>query len=166
MTTQQRFERELPALLEDLYLGPTPDYRHEVLAVAVRSRQRPSWTFPGRWLPMADIATRSTLVPRLPWRTIGVALVIVALLAVAAFAVVGSRQTRLPPPFGNAGNGLVAYSSDGDIYTLDPRTGVAKAIVTGPEVDSQAEFSPDGTKLFLLLISFVNFRVFRQKEAT
>jgi Tol biopolymer transport system component len=83
----------------------------------------------------------------LPWRTIGVALVIVALLAVAAVAIVGSRQTKLPPPFGNAGNGLVAYSSGGDIYTLDPRTGVVTAIVTGPEVDSQPEYSPDGTKL-------------------
>jgi Tol biopolymer transport system component len=147
MTSESRFERQLPTFLEDLYLGPSPDYRDEVLAAATRNRQRPAWTFPGRWLPMADIATRPTLVPRLPWRTIGVALVIIALLAVAAFAIVGSRQTKLPPPFGNAGNGLVAYSSDGDIYTVDPRTGLTRAIVTGPEVDGQPEYSPDGTKV-------------------
>jgi dipeptidyl aminopeptidase/acylaminoacyl peptidase len=146
MTTEARFERQLPAILEDLYLGPSPDYRDEVLAAAVRTRQRPAWTFPGRWIPMADIATRPTLAPRLPWRTIGVALVIVALLAVATFAIVGSRQTKLPPPFGNAGNGLVTYSRGGDVYTLDPRTGVVTAIVTGTEVDSQPEYSPDGTK--------------------
>src|SRR5690349_19900526 len=51
MTVDARFERELPAILEDLYLGPAPDYRTDVLATAVRVRQRPSWTFPGRWLP-------------------------------------------------------------------------------------------------------------------
>ena len=35
MTTEARFERQLPAVLEDLYLGPTPDYRDEVLAAAI-----------------------------------------------------------------------------------------------------------------------------------
>ena len=146
MTTDARFERQLPTLLEDLYLGPSPDYRDEVLAVAVRTRQRPAWTFPGRWLPMVDFADRPRLMPRVPWRAIGVALIIVALLAVAAFAIVGSRQTRLPPRFGPAGNGLVLYSSGGDIYTVDPRTGVTRTVITGPEVDSQPEYSPDGTK--------------------
>ena len=34
MTTAARFERQLPAILEDLYLGPSPDYRDEVLATA------------------------------------------------------------------------------------------------------------------------------------
>lgn len=95
---------------------------------------------------MVDFADRPRLMPRVPWRAIGVALVIVALLAVAAFAIVGSRQTRLPPRFGPAGNGLVLYSSGGDIYTVDPRTGVTRTIITGPEIDSQPEYSPDGTK--------------------
>jgi Tol biopolymer transport system component len=156
MTTEARFERQLPAVLEELYLGPSPDYRDEVLAAATARRQRPAWTFPGRWLPMADIATRPTLVPRLPWRAIGVALVIVALLAVAAFAIVGSRQTKLPPPFGPAGNGLVLYSSGGDIFTVDPRTGVTSTIVNGPEAYSQPEFSPDGTKFSFVRPSATN----------
>jgi dipeptidyl aminopeptidase/acylaminoacyl peptidase len=146
MTSEARFERQLPAVLEDLYLGPSPDYRDEVLAAATRTRQRPAWTFPGRWLPM-DITTRTIPVVRLPLRQFAVIAILVALIAAALAVYVGSRQTRLPPPFGNAGNGLVAYSSAGDIYTLDPRTGVATAIVTGPEVDSQPEYSPDGTKL-------------------
>ena len=42
MTTEARFERQLPAILEDLYLGPTPDYRDEVLAAATaRDSGRP-----------------------------------------------------------------------------------------------------------------------------
>ena len=48
---------------------------------------------------------------------------------------VGSQPQRLPPPFGAAANGLVAYSKDGDIYTVDPVTGARRAIVTGATVD-------------------------------
>lgn len=150
MTTEPRFERQLPSILEDLYLGPSPDYRHEVLTAATRTRQRPAWTFPGRWLPMADIASTRTIAPRLPWRSIGVALVIVALLAAAAFAFVGSRQTKLPPAFGVARNGLIAYAADGDIYTADPATGLANRIVSGPQVDRGPVFSRDGTHVAFL----------------
>ena len=35
MTTDTRFERDLTAILEELYLGPSPDYRDEVMAAAV-----------------------------------------------------------------------------------------------------------------------------------
>jgi Tol biopolymer transport system component len=147
MTSEIRFERDLPAILQDLYLGPSPDYRDEVLAAATRTRQRRAWTIPGRWLPMADIASRPAFVPRLPLRTIGVALVIIALLAVAAFVFVGTRPTRVPAPFGVARNGLIAYAAKGDIYTADPVSGKVTAIVTGPQLDAEPVFSPDGTRI-------------------
>jgi Tol biopolymer transport system component len=147
MTADSRFERDLTALLEDLYLGPTPDYRREVLAVATHRRQRPSWTFPGRWLPVADIASRSALVPRVPWRMIAVALLIVALLAAATVVFVASHQTRVPPPFGFAGNGRIAYVNNGDVFLLDPMSGSTTPIITGPAADAQPVFSPDGTRL-------------------
>ena len=35
MTSEARFERQLPAILEDLYLGPSPDYRDEVLTTGM-----------------------------------------------------------------------------------------------------------------------------------
>ncbi|MEP6638201.1 MAG: hypothetical protein ABJC39_02535 [Chloroflexota bacterium] len=147
MTTDRRFERHLPDILDDLYVGPTPDYRNEVLAAAVRTRQRPAWTFPGRWLPMADIATRSTLAPRLPWRSLAVGLVILALLIAAAFVYIGTRPTRLPPPFGPAKNGLIAYAANGDIYTADPVSAKVTAIVTGAQLDAEPVFSHDGTRI-------------------
>ena len=56
----------------------------------------------------------------------------------------------MPAPFGLAGNGLVAYTSGGDIYTVDPDTGARQAIVTGPEADSEARWSLDGTRLAFL----------------
>jgi hypothetical protein len=93
--TNARFDRELPAILEGLYLGPIPSYRDEVLAVATHRRQRPAWAIPGRWLPMADIASRPVFAPRVPWRTVGVALVIIAILLAAIALYAGTRQTRL-----------------------------------------------------------------------
>jgi Tol biopolymer transport system component len=146
MTTDRRFERELPSLLEDLYLGPTPEYRNDVLAAATRVRQRPAWTFPERWLPMVDVARQPVLAPRLPWRAISLALLMIALLLAAAALYIGS-QRQLPAPFGIARAGLIAYAANGDIYTVDPVNGLATAIVAGPETDLGPRFSRDGTRL-------------------
>src|SRR5262245_6049166 len=146
MTARPQLERQLPGIFEELYLGSLPDYRDEVLAVAVRSRQRPRWTFAGRWLPMADISASRAFAPRVPWRLLALALLILALVAAGVF-VAGSRQVALPAPFGVARDGLIAVTAGDDIRTIDPVTGQARAIVTGPEVDADAAFSPDGTRI-------------------
>ena len=147
MTTEVRFERQLPAILEDLYLGPSPDYRDEVLATAVRTRQRPAWTFPGRLIPM-DITTRTIPVVRLPLRQLAVIAVLLALLAATLAVYVGS-QRHVPAPFGAARNGLIPYISNGDIYVGDPVTGSTRLLVTSPlgANPSGPGFSPDGTKM-------------------
>jgi dipeptidyl aminopeptidase/acylaminoacyl peptidase len=146
MSPDRRFEQELPALLDDLYLGPMPTYRDHILQQTVRTRQRPAWLIPERWLPMVDIAGQPVLVRRLPWRTIGLVVVLMALLvAVLAALAVGARP-NLPAPFGPARNGLVAYASGGDIYTVDPVTGASTAIVKGPG-DTDPRWSRDGTRL-------------------
>ena len=41
MTAESRFERDLTSILEDLYLGPSPDYRDEAMAAAVRIAAAP-----------------------------------------------------------------------------------------------------------------------------
>ena len=51
------------------------------------------------------------------------ALLIIALVIAAAALVVGSRQTKVPPPFGLARNGADHLRRDGDIYTVDPVDG-------------------------------------------
>jgi Tol biopolymer transport system component len=147
MTTEARFERQLPAILEDLYLGPSPDYRDEVLAAATRTRQRPAWIFPGRWLPM-DITTRTIPVVRLPLRQLAVIALLVALLAAALAVYVGS-QRHIPAPFGPARNGLIPYISDGEIYVGDPVTGKTRLLVSNPRGTNPFSpgFSPDGTRL-------------------
>jgi dipeptidyl aminopeptidase/acylaminoacyl peptidase len=150
MSTRARFDRQLPAVLEDLYLGPTPTYRDEVMATAVRTRQRPSWTFPGRWLPMVDVARQPVIAPRLPLRAVGLGLLLIALILAALVAVAIGSRPNLPAPFGPAGNGLIAYSRAGDIFVVDRLSGQPTALVTGPDLDLQPLWSRDGTKLAFL----------------
>ncbi len=155
MTTPARLERDLPDILLDLAMGPNPDYVDDVLGRTARTRQRPAWTSPERWIPVADITQRPAFVPRLPWRTMGIALLIMALIVATLVAFVGSRQTRLPAPFGPAANGLLAFDADGDIFTLDPATETVRPIVSGSENDRAPTFSPDGRRIAFLRDSSV-----------
>ena len=149
MTTPRRFEADLPTLLADTYLAGTPDYRDDLVQRIERMPQRPAWTFPERWLPV-ELVTQRTPVARMPWRQLGVLALIALLLATFLAFYIGTHVPRGPPPFGVADNGLVAYAKGGDIYTVDPKTGSAVAIITGPEVDARPSFSRDGTKLLFL----------------
>ena len=149
MTADFRTDARLSELLEELYLGAAPDYADEALANAVRQRQRPAWAVPGRWLPMTDVARRPALLSSVPWRTVGLALLLVALLA-ATIAFVGSRQPSVPSPFGLAGNGVIAWALDGDIYTGDPASATVRAVVTTPDIDRNPQFSRDGSQLAFL----------------
>ena len=165
MTTPERIERGLPSILADLAMGPTPEYLDDVFVQTARMRQRPRWTFPERWLPMADIASRSAFAPRLPWRTIGVALVILALLVGAAVVYVGTHQTRLPAPFGPAANGLIPYSQGGDIYVGDPANGSSRLVLGGPEDDWGPGYSADGARIaFLRNTSASEFDIYVMRQ--
>jgi Tol biopolymer transport system component len=146
MTSPQRFERDLPTLLEEIYMGRTPDYRDDLVGRIGRTRQRPAWTFPGRWLPM-DLTTERVPITRVPWRAVGLVALLALLLAASLAVYIGSQQRSLPDPFGVAATGDVAYAAEGDIYTVDPVTGEATAVVSGPETDVGPRFSRDGTKL-------------------
>ena len=118
MTASTRYERNLPGILDDLSAGPAPEYLDDVFARTGRMRQRPGWTFPERWLPVADIARTRAFAPAPPWRLIAVALVLIALV-LAALVVVGS-QRKVAPPFGPARNGEIVYDSAGDLYVGNP----------------------------------------------
>lgn len=96
---------------------------------------------------MADIAGTAPVVASVRWRTIAVAVLLIAVLVAALAVVAASRQSRVPEPFGPAHNGQIAFVHDGDIYVLDPITGEARGITNGPESDSDPVYSPDGTKL-------------------
>ena len=144
MTSERRFDHDLPDLLAQVAQAPAPDYRDHIVLQTAHMRQRPAWTFPERWLPMSAVTSRAAIVPRFPLRIVGVvALLLIALIVGAVL--LGGSQRRLPTPFGPAADGRVSFARNGDIYTADPVTGVATAVVTGPETDLKPVWSGDGS---------------------
>jgi Tol biopolymer transport system component len=148
MTRFDRVEPRLSELLTGLAAPSIPDYTDDVLARTAGLRQRPRWTLPERWLPMGVLAQRSVYVPRLPWRTVIVAALLLVVLA-ATVAWFGS-QRRPAPPFGLARNGSIMYAVDGDLVTWNPDTETTTTILSGPTDDITGMYSRDGTKLAFL----------------
>ena len=145
MTTERRFDQDLPDLLAQVAQAPAPDYRDFIVQQTARMRQRPAWTFPERWLPMSAVTSRAAIGPRFPLRIMAVAAILLVVLIVGAALLAGS-QHRLPAPFGPARNGLVTYASGGDIYAVDPATGRSTAVIKGPG-NIDPHWSADGTRL-------------------
>lgn len=149
MNRPDRLERDLTAWLADRATPRVPDFTDDILWLTARTRQRPRWSFPGLWLPRSVVTFSRRTVGPTPWRTIGL-LAALALLIVAGIGFYVGSQPRLPPPFGLAEAGLVAYARGGDIYTVDMTTAERDVLVTGPPVDREPRWSLDGTRLAFL----------------
>ena len=149
MNGDTRLERALPGILDDIGAGPTPDYTEILLARTAATSQRPGWMVPERWYSMSAISERLTTAPRIPLRTTGVVALLILVLVAAALIVAG-QQRRLPLPYGPAGNGLVVYASESDIYVGDPVTRDSRRITSGPAVDGFPGYTKDGTKITFL----------------
>lgn len=54
---------------------------------------------------------------------------------------------ELPAPFGAAGNGLIAFVRDGDIYVVRPDGSELRQISSGPDYEWGPRWSRDGTRL-------------------
>ncbi|MBF8290665.1 MAG: hypothetical protein HW391_1633 [Chloroflexi bacterium] len=147
MISNDRFDRELVAALGDLAPLRSPDYLSDILGRTARTRQRPAWASLERLLPM-DIATKVAGAMTFPWRRLALIAVLGLLLAVATAIYSGSqREFPAAPPFGLAGNGLVAYETNGDIFVSDPVTGAVSPITSGADAERQPIWSPNGTRL-------------------
>jgi len=79
-----------------------------------------------------------------------VLLSLLVVLALAAAAIYVGNRPRLPAPYGLAAPGLVAYAQNGDIYAVDPITGIREALAIGPEDDVEPRWSLDGTRVAFL----------------
>ena len=150
MTASNRFDRVFGDVLSDLAQPNYPDYIEDALDRATQRSQRPVWTFPERWLPMGTIARTTPLAPGLPWRNLAILMLLLLAAAIAAFAI--GSQPAPAPPYGPAGNGVITYQLDGDIYTRPVVGGEPSRITDGPEVDVTPVFSRDGTKLAFVRI--------------
>ena len=152
--TDETFDQLMSDWLDERAHGPAAD---QVLDAALsRTRQSsplPGWLLPERWL-------RGHRVPRLESGP-GLApilLILGLLLALAvAIALVGS-QRRLPPPFGLAAPGSVAFVADGDIWTADPDGSGRVQLTSDQRIDGFPKFSRDGTRIAFKRINAENSR--------
>ena len=101
MMPSDRFDRRLPAILDEISQPRTPDYFDDLLGQTARTRQRPAWTLLERWLPMVDVTRQPAFARQVPWRPIAVLTLIVLLLVASLAFVIGSQHT-VPAPFGPA----------------------------------------------------------------
>jgi TolB protein len=114
-----------------------------VQAGVAATRQRPAGLAFARQLP-AGLAGR-VAPPRRAVAVIALLGLLVA-LAIALVLAVGS-QPRLPPPFGLAKPGLIAFELAGDLYVVASDGSGKRQVTSGPDGDGLPTWSPDGTKI-------------------
>ena len=97
---------------------------------------------------MTDVQTRLQApgISRRSLAPVAIVALLVLGLVVGLLLVSGSPQ-RLPAPYGPAANGNVAFAAGGDIFTVDPETGVTTAIVSESANDTDPVWSLDGTRI-------------------
>ena len=150
MTVRDDLDRYVAAwLAADAPTSPPEHLLDDVLARTARSRRRPAWLIPERWIPMSAITSRLASSPGVPWRTIAVAALLIALIA-GALLVAGSLRQRVPPPFGPATNGAVYYSMNGDLMIADSATATPRLVLGGEGDDRAPLLSPDGTRMLFV----------------
>jgi TolB protein len=136
-------DRLLTAWLTDDAPGHEPDHLLEqVLARTSRTRRRPGWSIPERWLSV-QLTMRWRPTPSLA----PVVLIILLVLAlIAAILLVGSGP-RLPPPFGPAANGLLAYMRGPQLVLSAPDGSGVRSLTAPSTMAGQPVFSPLGRKI-------------------
>ena len=148
MNGDRQLERALPEILADLGSGPNPDYTRSLLARTARTRQRPAWIFPERWLNV-DVALRP-LAAGPPARRL---LLLAALLLIAAVVAAGlyaGSQRRVPAPIGLARNGAIVFDRPDAIYVQDSIGSPIRALISPADGGQYPSYSPDGTRLVYL----------------
>jgi len=153
MTASDRFdpfERRITEAIDEIAAARRPDYLDDIFRQTARTAQRPRWSFPERWFKVDTTFSRSVFGGRVPFRLLIILAVVAALLAASLAFYIGS-QKRLPPAFGPARNGTLAFSTNGDIYVGDQTDAGATLLVGGAGDQGGPSFSPDG-----LLIAYDN----------
>jgi hypothetical protein len=149
MTPSPDFETTLIAWLDERAQPYAPQHLLDAsVARTSRTRQRPAWLIPERWIPM-PLTLRLAVVPR----AVIILMILSALLAIAiAGASVGGRLDLLNgvtplPATGPAGNGLIAYDSAGDIWVVNQDGKNPSKLIQGPALEHSPVWSRDGQRL-------------------
>jgi Tol biopolymer transport system component len=142
LRSDEAFDRLMDAWFDErAHAGNAEAVLDAALARTSRERPLPVWRLPERWVP-TQLAARLQPAPRL----VSI-LVIIALVAAALGVAIVASQRRLPPPFGLAAPGSVAFLADGHIWTSDPDGSDRVQLTSDPRIDGWPTFSRDGTKI-------------------
>lgn len=137
------FEQRITAAIDEIAAPRRPDYLDDLLRQTARTRQRPRWSFIGRWLPMDTTLAPVSGTARFPVRATLLLIAALLLAVAAAIAVVGAAN-RTAPPFGLAGNGQLAYAQGGDLWVADGPGVNPRVLVAAGDIRGGISFSPDG----------------------
>jgi TolB protein len=148
MKTRQMDQDDLDRLMyqwmdDEAAVHEPADLVDRVLAGTRRSRQLPAWLVFDRWTQM-QLTMRRATAPRLSPLLLLVGLLIAVLLA--ALVYVGSRP-KVPPPFGVAANGRIAFLSDNQLYSAEPDGSGVLQLTNDPFGAATPVFSHDGTRV-------------------
>lgn len=150
MTTFEHFdpfERRISAALDDIALAQRPNYLEDILYLTANTTQRPRWSFLSRWLPFDFPAVRRGNIG--PLSPAVLALLVVAALVLAALVALSiGSALRVPPPFGEAANGQIAYEQNGAIYVRGGLSDSSRLLIGEESNATYPYFSPDGRHLF------------------
>ena len=154
MTTRPIDQNDLDRLMrqwmdDEAAVHEPADLVERVLAGTRRSRQLPAWLVFDRWIQM-QLTMRRATAPRLAPLLLLVGLLLAALLATLIY--VGSRP-KLPPPFGVADNGRIAFLSDDQIYSFERDGSGSLQLTDDPFGAATPVFSHDGTRIAYKRIS-------------
>lgn len=143
MNAQNDLDRLVTTWLDESAGAGAPDYLAETLDGVGRITQRPTWRFPERWLPV-QLTLRRVAFPRaLPI----LALIALLVLALAAAVLIAGGRRTVPPPFGQAGTGLIATDADGAIVLVGADGANRVSLAAGPGREYGGTWSLDGQRL-------------------
>jgi WD40-like Beta Propeller Repeat len=150
MTSNVSFDRDLRAFLDDKAGTQLPDYLAEVLLKTTISRQRKRWSSLQWWLPLDSIRVSGLTTSPAVLRVVLVTLLALALIGVALIA----GAFRPPaPPFGPAGNGVLAIANPAAILVADADGRNQRLLIDAPDGVEGLTWSPAGTKLAFRTLS-------------
>jgi hypothetical protein len=150
MTARYDIDRQLSDWLHADAPAHEPEHLlGQVLARTARTRRRSAWRIPERWISVTAITSKLAPAAPVPWRFIGVALLLLLAATLAAIALVGSAR-HPAPPYGLAANGNLVYSTGGDLYSRANPFAPARTIVATGDNDTNPMVSLDGTRIAYL----------------
>ena len=152
MTSSNDFDRRLTTWLDAEAPTRAPEYvLPSTFAVTARTRQRPGWLVPERWIPVRT-TTRLAGVPRTA--LLVAALIALLILAAVGFAAVGGRLPSIGSP-----HTPIAFRSTRDggeqIYSMDVDGSVKRGSATatgkmgrprGPRTGRDSRSTATGTE--------------------